>query len=362
LSVPISACRRDAGFSLVELLVAMVITLIISGAIYGLMTSGQGAFRREPALTDRQDNIRIAMSLIWRDVWSAGEGLPVAVPFSVLTGPYAGSGPAGVLSPQYKAFNRNSDAIEIVSAANIPPTPLCGPPADLTVAGATIDIFRPLPTSFFPGIVMIDLPSGEKTLGIARNPGPSTCAGAGMSFRYDGLQNPPPWCRATPSATRSVTAISVVKYWIEKDADNIPNLWRSTAPSGDQKGQWTGDFGTAFGTGDAFRALVARGIEDLQVEYYNAAGTAYAEPPTLPCTVGAGSAPATADYTQLITRVTILLSGRTTNPGVPLQGATRVTAEEQATGRMYVHGQLTSTVSPRSALVHKTAASPPQWY
>ena len=57
----------EAGFSLPELLVAMVITTSISGAIFGLMTSGQGQFRREPALVDRQDNIRIAMDMIAQD-------------------------------------------------------------------------------------------------------------------------------------------------------------------------------------------------------------------------------------------------------------------------------------------------------
>jgi type IV pilus assembly protein PilW len=66
---------REAGFSLVELLVAMAMTLIVSGAIFGLLTGGQNAFRREPEMTDRQQNIRIAMDLIKRDVAGAGAGM-----------------------------------------------------------------------------------------------------------------------------------------------------------------------------------------------------------------------------------------------------------------------------------------------
>ena len=43
----LASAQGEAGFSMVELLVAMVITLMISGAIFGLLTGGQNAFRRE---------------------------------------------------------------------------------------------------------------------------------------------------------------------------------------------------------------------------------------------------------------------------------------------------------------------------
>ena len=65
--------RSTRGFSLLELMVAMVITLVITGAMYGLIVSGQGSFRREPALSDRQQQIRIAMSRIQEDILKAGE-------------------------------------------------------------------------------------------------------------------------------------------------------------------------------------------------------------------------------------------------------------------------------------------------
>jgi len=67
--------QDESGFSLIELMIAMLITLIISGAIYGLMSTGQGAFRREPELADRQQNIRAAMDLLQRDVEVGGSGM-----------------------------------------------------------------------------------------------------------------------------------------------------------------------------------------------------------------------------------------------------------------------------------------------
>jgi len=86
--------RTDRGFSLVELMVAMTITLIVSAAIYGLLTSGSNAFRREPELADRQQNIRVAMDLVARDVFNAGAGLPAFSQVFTLSDP-AGVGCTG---------------------------------------------------------------------------------------------------------------------------------------------------------------------------------------------------------------------------------------------------------------------------
>src|SRR5262245_18389953 len=66
----------EARFSLAELTVGLLITTIISGAIYAMIVSGQGSMRREPALTDRQQNARIAMYLLSRDVLNAGQSVP----------------------------------------------------------------------------------------------------------------------------------------------------------------------------------------------------------------------------------------------------------------------------------------------
>ena len=70
---------RERGFSLIELMVAMVITLLIMGAVYGLIAGGQNAFRREPELAERQQNIRMAMDLIMKDISNAAAGLPTFV-------------------------------------------------------------------------------------------------------------------------------------------------------------------------------------------------------------------------------------------------------------------------------------------
>src|SRR5262245_52390519 len=75
-SLTAAASRPDSGFSLIELMVALTVTLIVSGAVYGLLTSGSSAFRKEPAMADRQANIRAAMDLIVSDLRGAGAGMP----------------------------------------------------------------------------------------------------------------------------------------------------------------------------------------------------------------------------------------------------------------------------------------------
>src|SRR5262245_23827633 len=66
----------QAGFSLIELLVALVVTLVISGAVFGVIASGNNAFRREPEISDRNQNIRVAMDMITHDVETGGMELP----------------------------------------------------------------------------------------------------------------------------------------------------------------------------------------------------------------------------------------------------------------------------------------------
>lgn len=65
---------RQSGFSLLELLIAMVIFLIVTGSIYGLMQLGTYDRNRASRRTDVLKNARVAVELIGRDVLNAGLG------------------------------------------------------------------------------------------------------------------------------------------------------------------------------------------------------------------------------------------------------------------------------------------------
>lgn len=65
---------REAGFSLLELMIAMVIFLIVTASIYGLMQVGRVDRNRSSRRADVMKNARVALHLISRDVLNAGYG------------------------------------------------------------------------------------------------------------------------------------------------------------------------------------------------------------------------------------------------------------------------------------------------
>jgi len=68
------------GFTLVEVLISMMITLIVMSAVFGLLSRGQATFRREPEIADMQQTARSALDMVSRDALQAGAGLPVEYP------------------------------------------------------------------------------------------------------------------------------------------------------------------------------------------------------------------------------------------------------------------------------------------
>jgi len=66
----------DAGFSLVELLVAMVLVLIIMGATMTALSNAYRSTESAKAITGLNNNLRIGIDLIVRDLIQVGQGLP----------------------------------------------------------------------------------------------------------------------------------------------------------------------------------------------------------------------------------------------------------------------------------------------
>ena len=145
----------------------------------------------------------------------------------------------------------------------------------------------------------------------------------------------------TRAATSSRVGFgSVVRYRIRPDATEkddagvfIPNLERSV-------------------NGQPFQ-VVARGVEDLQVQYLDQAGNVF---PTIPVP-GAPVVDATGvNFTTLITQVRVTLTTRAATRR--LQGATT-----SAAGGAALRGSLSSQASPRQALATLTTEGipAPKW-
>jgi type IV pilus assembly protein PilW len=63
---------RVAGFSLVELLVAMTIGLVVLGGLYGVFTIQNRTFSKQELIVEMQQNARAAMDMMSREIRMAG--------------------------------------------------------------------------------------------------------------------------------------------------------------------------------------------------------------------------------------------------------------------------------------------------
>ena len=94
------------GFTLIEVLISIFITLIVMASVFALLTRGQRSFQREPEIADLQQNARNVLDMVSRDILQAGAGLP----------------------PEFPAFTRQNgagdgaptDSIEMIGAMQLP--------------------------------------------------------------------------------------------------------------------------------------------------------------------------------------------------------------------------------------------------
>lgn len=349
--------KGEAGFSLIELMVAMTVTLVISGAVYGLMAGGQTAFRREPELSERQQNIRVAMDLIFRDIANTGSGLPSFIQsFSPNLDACAGCPDGGApMGPD----NAGTDELEMMTNSGVRDSE---PACHTAGGGASTQVRLVRSSSGLPPQTVVLLIMDDGTWTIRNISDTSTSAtgadncDAGASHTALGFgsgatdatgMNPPGGvCQpstfgvgnpSSPCRVQEVSFAEIVRYRIRNDAAGIPVLQRFS----------TADFAAGFQT-------VARGIEDLQVQYLRADGN-----PANPADWFDGAPVVVAtNFGSLISQVRVTLSARSEAQNV--QGM-----RTAATARAAMRGQLTSTGSPRSTLLalarQDPAVAPPLW-
>lgn len=93
-----SSCKsHDRGFTLIELMIALVVTSIIVVAGFTILTTTDRSTKANEQAADTQQNVRLAMELISRDVKLAGFRMPLSP--NVPVGGTAGNcGPGGTPS------------------------------------------------------------------------------------------------------------------------------------------------------------------------------------------------------------------------------------------------------------------------
>ena len=311
--------KSQAGFSLIELLVAMVATMVIAGAVFKLMTAGNSAFRREPELSDRQQQIRMGMSVIAEDILRAGAGMPHFM--QIFENGLDGVGSMG-------STGQNTDEIEMLTASDCPVLSVCSSPGTNVVTRQELS-----PCFSLPNVaLLIDVDPPKVGAYWAEDPGAATVAScSGSASARNGHINLPPGQSdlnrpGGPGFDPDFLMVgAVARYRINVAADGTPNLERSPTGGMDKDGTpWQ---------------VVARGVEDMQIEYLN--GTAWNdEPGTVSCAASCAN-PTPADYDTIVRKVRVRLSARALAPN--LQGATTSAVGDA------VRGELTSEFVPKAA-------------
>ena len=91
----------NAGFSLVELLVAMVLVLIIMGGALTALTNAYRSSESAKLVTGVNNNLRIGVDLIVRDFIQVGQGLPTGRTVQVPSGVGRAADPAAAPPGQH---------------------------------------------------------------------------------------------------------------------------------------------------------------------------------------------------------------------------------------------------------------------
>jgi prepilin-type N-terminal cleavage/methylation domain-containing protein len=362
--------RHERGFSLVELIVAMTVTLIVSSAIYGLLTSGGNAFRREPELADRQQNIRAAMDLIARDVFGAGAAMPTFAQVFSLNDPTGGAcaaslnscGQQGTMGAVAAAArggvggdDEDTDVLQILSTdEQCPNLTVCSGAAAAGTA-RTFVVRETVPQCLgVPGLVMlVNSPAAPNNASFAiqavsATGGTEVCSPSAPTAPNGNLTlkvSPPSFAvggfAGSSEGSVFLYRARLVRYRVAPNPDPLdptPSLWRTETGLF----QPNGDPAPEPGAANSPWQLVARGIEDMQLEYRDGNGNWANQPPVSK----APSAPAAPDpphWATLVRQVRITLAARAS--AANLVGESTAGAAPNA-----VRGQLSTVVAPRAAL------------
>lgn len=361
--------RSQSGFSLLEMLVAITITMIIMGSVYGLMTQSQSSFAREPMLADRQQQARIALDRIQDDLLLAGEsmstpraGIPQATQ-SFATG-LNNLGIQGVRAAGDTQFGgANADYLEIRTLARDCPTVRFDTVTPMV--GSLLNTIEAFPSCFpEPGWVLLMFTDGRSKFGwLDKQRSNGNDASLFPVTQPDGSQIASPssthvncsvWIGTTGGLTSpngstcpagddlnsscpacwpyAVAKVDMVRYELGIE-DSVPGLYRSSTGGIAADGSVTHPPGSGW-------QLVARGVEDMQVQYRSvSSGNTWLDDPGLV---------ASAAPDNIATQARVTLWVRTIAPaGTHYQGETTSPGNNVTALR----AALSTTVAPRSAQV-----------
>jgi prepilin-type N-terminal cleavage/methylation domain-containing protein len=123
---PKISCNPQAGFSLIELMIAMAVTLVLTGLATTLLASAFKVRSREDRKSDAIADVQRALNIMTREISNSGFRLP--------------SGMAGIASNGFVPGDSNNQSLRIISNLNGMPDPASPETPDTDVDDVNEDV------------------------------------------------------------------------------------------------------------------------------------------------------------------------------------------------------------------------------
>jgi len=246
--MPFSIQKTQSGFTLVELMIAMVLSLLLSGAIVTVFINNSHSFKQDENVARMQDDARHALREIAFDIRMAGHYADLHIPDAVTPdGALAigtDCGPAGELNWTYRTVEAGTGnslsitAIDNATSADVAAAHACFQSGELLNGTDVISIKR------VAGAEATTLTSGNVYL--------RTNGTVGLLFNGTAPATPPFVVNPPLANWAYRPSIYYIRQYANAPGDNIPTLCKKTLR----------------GPGPSMvTECLATGIENLQIEY-----------------------------------------------------------------------------------------------
>jgi prepilin-type N-terminal cleavage/methylation domain-containing protein len=334
---------QPRGFSLIEVLIAMSISVLVMASVFVLLSRSRETFRREPEVSDMNANARSGLDQISQELTVAGFATPpnMAVAWSdggettpdQITILYADSEiPVARPAPCAAGDGGGAPCATIGASSTLHLDPNSFSPQPLNYEDAYLEgmvLFAlqgpngdPACEAVPPAMVPIELTAAPDCTGSSPSSGPASCATLALSHRPSSIDwSPPPGFENQVSTECAVVGLfHVVQY-------RVSPLPPAANPALERRDLALEEPWTA----------VASNIENLQFQYVQGIGDEFEDAPS--------PSPSGDDPASWVTRVRVTVAGRSAS--ADLQGGG---AGVYAAGDTHLRRTFTTTVSLRNQL------------
>ena len=294
------------GFSLIEVLISLTITLIVMSSVFALLTKGQRSFEREPEIAELQQNARASLDAVAKDLIVAGYRTPPTIAVQWADG--GGTTPDEITIIYGEALSPVVEALPCSEQGGGP----CNTIGNSAVLFVDIDTFDPPQAdplaAYYDGMALVILETddcnGDGEMGIVpfELTNDPMMAGSKLKLQHNPGQSdivlPPGFNGEVDPDCAVVGIFKIIQYRVNPlpPADN-PTLERRDLGAG---ADWI---------------PLAANIEDFQVQYGVGTATNWVDSP---------ASPDPNDPETWITRVSLSIRARSESTN--LEGGTTVNA------------------------------------